>query len=78
MADDFKVSSPCPQALGLPRIGDHTVNTIDINSVIRINFLNFMELRVIYDQIDLLPADLRELLHLLDECLLSTVFFYRI
>ena len=78
MADDFKIPSSCPQALQLPRIGYHTVNTVEIDTAIRINLLNFMELRIVYDQIDLLPADLREFLHLFNECLLSTVFFYRI
>ena len=78
MANELEVSSSCPHALGFPGIGDHTVNIFNIYPIIRINFLNFMKLRVVNDHIDLLPTDLGELLHLFDKCFLSTVFFYRV
>lgn len=78
MTDELEVSPSCPHALRFSWICDHTVNTIKTYPIIRINLLNFMKLRIIYDHIDLLPAYLRELLHLLDECFLSTVFFYRV
>ena len=66
MAYELEVPPSCPHALGLLRIGDHAVNAIKTYPIIRINFLNFMKLRVVNDHIDLLPTDLRELLHLFD------------
>ena len=62
---NFEKPLPCPHALCFPRIGDHFVNRVEVDFFVGVDFLNFMKLGIVNDQVNHLASYLRQLLHFL-------------